>query len=106
MTRQKLYQIIPIPLLAWALVPTNPYVYYTFLRIVCCGCFFFSSLEHRRSNREVWFYAMLGLAIIYNPVFRIHLDRMFWSIVNIATIAVLITALMKTGKNSTGKDRI
>jgi len=38
---------------------------------------------------------MVGLAIVYNPVFRIHLDRSFWSIVNIATIAVLGAAVTK-----------
>lgn len=98
MNRQQLSKIIPIPLLPWALVPTNPYAYYTFLRIVCCGCFFLSALEYKRAERENWFYAMIGLAIVYNPVFRIHLDRTFWSIVNVETIAVLLTALTKKGK--------
>jgi len=95
MNRQQLSHLIPIALLAWALVPTNPYAYYTFLRIVCCGCFFFSALQYKRAERENWFFAMVGLAIVYNPVFRIHLDRSFWSIVNIATIAVLGAAVTK-----------
>lgn len=82
-------------MLAWALVPINPYAYYTFLRIVCCGCFFFSALKYYKLERENWFYTMIGLAIVYNPVFRIHLDRTFWSIVNIATIAILMAALAK-----------
>jgi hypothetical protein len=98
MNRQQLSHIIPIPLLAWAFAPTNSYAYYTFLRIVCCGCFFFSANHYKRSERENWFFAMVGLGIVYNPVFPIHLDRTFWSIVNIATIAVLIAALTKQRK--------
>jgi len=92
--RLPITHLLPIPLLFWALVPANPYAYYMFLRIVCCGCFAYNAVVGRRENRGDWTYAFAGLAVIYNPVFRIHLDRTFWVIVNILTIVFLVAALI------------
>jgi hypothetical protein len=30
-----------------------------------------------------------ALAIVYNPIFRIHMNREFWSVVNVTTIVLL-----------------
>jgi len=82
-------QIIAIIMLLWALNPDNPYGYYVLLRIVLCAiCAFlaFCALEIE-NNKWVW---ILGvMAVIYNPIIRIHMTREIWSVVNIATIVVL-----------------
>ena len=72
-----------------------PYAYYTFLWIVCCGCFGYTALRQHSHRRDSWTFAFAGLAVSYNPVFRVHLDRMFWGFVNILTVVFLIVAYWK-----------
>ena len=87
--------LLPIPFLLWALLPTNPYAYYTFLRVVCCGCFGYTALRHHEQRLDPWAFAFAALAVIYNPILPVHLDRVFWSIVNIGTIVFLMIAFTK-----------
>jgi len=86
-------QIIACGMLLWALNPNNPYVYYIFLRWVCCGIFGF--LAFRTFARDMqgltW---MLGItALVYNPIFRVHLTREIWSVVNVVTVVIAIVSI-------------
>lgn len=83
---------LPITMLGIALVLTMPYSYYTLLRIVCCGCFIWSAIRAHHARFEGIQFAFAGLAVVYNPLLRIHLDRTFWSVVNIVTIIFLTFA--------------
>jgi FtsH-binding integral membrane protein len=92
-------------MLLWALYPENPYAYYILLRWVCCGIFFylsFQALEQEKQN-FVW---ILGItALIYNPIFRVHLNRELWSIINIITIVIAFISIFalrtKNNKSNT-----
>lgn len=95
MKRVWIPQVTVSLMLLWALSPTNPYSYYTFLRIICCGSFvYLATLSNQRKTAH-WQWVFVGLAVIYNPIFRIHLDRPFWSVVNVATVAVLLFSINK-----------
>lgn len=83
---------LPIAMLGIALSPAMPYSYYTLLRIVCCGCFVWSAIRAHRARFEGIHLVFVGLAVIYNPLFRVHLDRAFWSVVNIITVIFLLFA--------------
>lgn len=82
-------EMIGIALLLWALLPFNPYDYYIFLRLALCGIAIYLAFQSHEMNKQVWLYAFIGTAILYNPIFRIHLDRETWSVINIATIILL-----------------
>ena len=83
---------LPVTMLGIALVPSMPYPYYTLLRVVCCGCFVWSAVRAHRARLEGIQFTFVALAATYNPLFRIHFDRTFWSIVNVATIIFLFFA--------------
>lgn len=50
-----------------------PYGYYTLLRLVACGVFTFSAFVAHERNAQVfpWLYGLV--ALIFNPVIKIHL---------------------------------
>ncbi len=97
MKRLWIPQSIAIVMLLLAFNPKNPYGYYILLRWVCCVVFAYLTylaFEQKKQNL-VWVFGFI--AIIYNPVIRIHLTRDIWSIINIITI-IIAGASIKTFK--------
>lgn len=43
-------------------------------------------------NKQGWTWALAITALIYNPIIRVHLTREIWSIINLATIALVIAS--------------
>ena len=81
---------LTIAMLAWALVPSNPYGYYILLRLVVCGACIYLAVSAATLDRPGWTWVLGGAAVLYNPLIRIHLGRDVWEVVNVATIALLI----------------
>ena len=94
-------RILCIILLLWALLPINPYGYYILLRWVCCPCFAYLTLVSYLNGQIpcVWIFAVS--AGIYNPIFRVHLGREIWFIVNIISILLLIVHAIISKKGET-----
>lgn len=72
-----------------ALIPSLPYGYYSVMRWVVCALCVWLALSAHRAGQEPWTWALAIVAGIYNPVFPVHATREAWSIVNLATIAVV-----------------
>ena len=85
-------------MLLWALYPENPYVYYTILRIVIFISAIYISTKYYQASNEKWLWIYGIIAFIYNPIFSIHLNREIWSVVNIATIVVIVISMLKRKK--------
>ena len=81
-----------ILLLLWALYPENPYGYYLLLRWLCFGSFAYLAVLSWRTIVSPWPWVFGVAAGIYNPFLKLHLGRPLWTVVNIATIAVLIAS--------------
>jgi len=80
-------------MLLWALNPDNPYGYYILLRWVSCGVFAFLASKALGAEQQGWVW-MLGItAAVYNPIFRVHLTREIWSVVNVSTIAIAVASV-------------
>ena len=94
-------QIVGIAMLAWALVPANPYGYYILLRIVVCGIFAFLALKAHELKQEGWVWVLSITAVVYNPIFQVHLNRQIWFVVNVATIGLLIATVFVLREKST-----
>ena len=91
--RRKLVWLIPMVALGVALFDM-PYGYYGLLRLLVCGvCLHLAAQEGNGGSGWVW--ALGGCALLYNPIFTIHLGREIWSIVNVATIALLATHMWR-----------
>lgn len=75
-------------MLLWALNPDNPYAYYTLLRWVCCGIFAYLAFQAFEQKKQGWVLVLGITALFYNPIFRVHLNRELWSVVNVVTIGI------------------
>jgi FtsH-binding integral membrane protein len=86
-------QIICIIMLLWALNPDNPYAYYILLRWVCCGVFAYIAFQSFEQKKQGWGWALGITALIYNPFFRVHLNRELWSVINVVTIGMAVVSI-------------
>ncbi|MCX7737657.1 MAG: hypothetical protein N2319_13230 [Candidatus Kapabacteria bacterium] len=83
-------RLVAIVMLSIALLKL-PYGYYTLMRLVLCFSFCFFIYINYSVYRNFLFYPIFGLlAIIYNPVFPLHLGREVWTYVNLVTILTII----------------
>lgn len=78
--------LIPIAMLGAALLPM-PYGYYQFLRLIVCGAAILGAIDANQRGDQPSLIVLAMLAVLYNPVFRIHLDRETWGMINVATAA-------------------
>ena len=77
--------VAPIVFLIVALAPW-PYGYYALLRLAVCGASIwlaFNLINSRVLSGLGW--AFVGLALLYNPVFKIHFERDVWMVLNLAS---------------------
>ena len=77
--------LAPLVVMGIGLLPM-PYGYYFLSRLVVCICaiFFLSQLYKLHERTSVFIF--VGIAILYNPLFPIHLgDKSIWIVVNIIT---------------------
>jgi hypothetical protein len=85
-------KILCVLLLLWALNPNNPYGYYVLLRWICSATFAYLAFHSFQSRLVPWVWVFGTAAGLYNPIFSVHLDRTIWSVVNVVTIALLLTS--------------
>jgi len=76
---------------------TLPYGYYMLLRLVACGVFSFAAfIAFDRKHKVLpWVYGFM--ALVFNPIIKIHLPKEIWSVVDIAS-GVLLLATTKAVK--------
>jgi hypothetical protein len=79
-------------MLVFAAVERHPYSFYTLLRWVCCPVFAYSAFAAYERNRVLWVWVFGTLALLYNPLFRVHLDRNTWTGVNWGTVVAILIA--------------
>ena len=97
-------QVIAIVMLLWALYPENPYGYYILLRWVCCAAFAFLAFQALARDKTPWVWIFGVTAVVYNPLFRIHLTREIWSVVNLATIFIAAASIFVLTRKPKDKD--
>jgi hypothetical protein len=84
--------LVAAGLLVYAVVERHPYSFYTLLRWICCPVFAYSAFAAYEKNRVLWVWVFGVLAGLYNPIFRVHLDRSTWIGVNWFTVGVIAVA--------------
>jgi hypothetical protein len=90
--RMWLPRLLIAVMLLWALNPSNPYAYYTLLRWVSFGVFGYLCVKAVGCDAVGWAWIFGITAGLYNPIFRVHLNRELWSLVNVATAALAIAS--------------
>ncbi len=72
-----------------------PYGYYQLLRIGACLAFAALAYDAHSKGRPAYYWLWLcGLALLYNPILRIHFERETWAILNILAAAALAADLV------------
>lgn len=78
---------VPLVLLVVAVGPW-PYGYYGFLRLVVCASAAYAAYALLSASQRPWLaWTFVGLAILYNPIFRVHFERETWSVINVVSAA-------------------
>jgi hypothetical protein len=83
-------QAIGVVLLVWAIYPDNPSGYYTFLRLICCWVFFYLGALSWKNEIGIFHWPSFLLAILYNPIIPVYLNREFWFVINLLSASYLI----------------
>lgn len=84
--------LVAAAMLVSAALERHPYTFYVLLRWICCPIFAYSAFSAHEKNRVLWPWVFGALAVLYNPIFRVHLDRSTWISVNWFTVGVIIVA--------------
>ena len=87
--------LIPTALLILALLPW-PYGYYKLLRLIVCLVSVWLAYGQWRLDNAIsgWVVALGATAILYNPLFPIHLTREIWSVLNLITAGLFLGHLL------------
>ena len=78
-------------------VDRHPYSYYTLLRLVVCSvslysAYFYYKVFHDELNIWVWIFG--AIAVLFNPIKPIYLDKYIWQYVDFAVAAILSASLL------------
>ncbi|MEJ5306269.1 MAG: DUF6804 family protein [Ignavibacteria bacterium] len=88
----RVVNIIAVILLFWSL-DRHPYSYYTLLRFVVFGVSVYSVYLFITIKKSNWAWIHIMIAILFNPIFPIYLDRNIWRYVDIAAAIVFLVSL-------------
>lgn len=75
-----------------------PYGYYTLLRIVATVAFVWAAIAAYERECEVLPWVFSVMAIVFNPIIKIHLPREVWAAVDIAA-GILLLATQSVVRN-------
>jgi hypothetical protein len=81
--------IVPAAMALIALAPL-PYGYYVLLRIAVCGAAAFLAWTHYNVTRKIgaWIIGLGLIAVLFNPLTPIHLNRDIWAVIDIGAVVV------------------
>jgi hypothetical protein len=77
-----------------------PYGYYQLVRFVAMFGFSFFAFSHYQINDIKLFVFYIGLAILFQPFYKIALGRALWNIIDIAISSFLLVSIFHSSKRS------
>lgn len=85
-------RIVTAVLLMLALLEL-PYSYYTMLRLIVCLVFVHNVTRVVKDGSRQWVWLYGGIALLFNPLIPVHLDRVTWAIVDLGTACVSLVSI-------------
>lgn len=77
-----------------------PYGYYQFVRFISMCGFAYLAYSSNEVNNKNEAFVYIGLAILFQPIFKIALGRTIWNIVDvIAGIGLILSVFQNKDKN-------
>jgi hypothetical protein len=81
---------------ALALAPIHwPYGYYQFLRLAVTALAIWLAVAASRQRSTSWTVLGVGMALLYNPVIPVYLNRATWLPIDLAAAALCVVAAIK-----------
>ena len=74
--------------------------FYTLLRWVCCAVFAYSGVVSFQMKRVSWLSIFAVLAVLFNPIFPLGLDRTQWIVADWFSIGAMVIAALAFWKAS------
>jgi FtsH-binding integral membrane protein len=78
---------------------SNRWDFYTVLRWICCAAFAYSAVVAGQMQLTFWTWAFGLLAILFNPIIPIYLQRQFWQIIDYAALVIIFLASIVFTRN-------
>jgi len=87
--------LIAAMMLVFAAAEKQPDSFYTLLRWVCCAVFAYSAVTSLQMKRMLWLGIFAVLAVLFNPIVPLGLDRPQWVVADWFSIgAIVISAFV------------
>ncbi len=87
--------LIAAVMLVFAAAEKQPDSFYTLLRWVCCAVFAYSAVTSLQMKRMLWLGIFAVLAVLFNPIVPLGLDRTQWVVADWFSIgAIVISAFV------------
>jgi hypothetical protein len=84
--------LIAALMLVFAAAEKQPDSFYTLLRWVCCAVFAYSAITSLQMKRMLWLVIFGALAVLFNPIFPLPLDRSQWIVADWFSIGAMVIA--------------
>jgi len=84
--------LIAAVMLVFAAVEKQPDSFYTLLRWVCCAVFAFSGVTSFQMKRMLWLCIFGVLAVLFNPILPLGLNRTQWIVADWFSIGAMLIA--------------
>ena len=81
--------LLAIPAGIWS------YGYYVFLRWVVTGTALFVLWVVYKLEKKIWIGLMAITAILFNPIFPIHLDKETWVVIDLVVVGLFLVSIFK-----------
>jgi hypothetical protein len=78
----------------------HPYSFYALLRWICCAAFAYAAFMASEKNRVLWLWIFGVLAVLFNPIIPVHLQRDTWQIVDWGALGVIVIAVVAFWRDS------
>lgn len=72
-----------------------PYSFYELVRFAAALAFVFISYDYFKSKKDVLGFVFAGLALLFQPFFKVSLGRTLWNFVDVIVAAVLIILIVR-----------
>ncbi len=84
--------LIAAVMLVFAAAEKQSDSFYTLLRWVCCAVFVYSAITSLQMKRMLWLGIFVALAVLFNPIFPLGLDRTQWIVADWFSIGAVVFA--------------
>ena len=85
--------IISITFLLLAIGGKFPYGFYTLLRLIVCGTTAYLAWLAYENKKQAWVWSFGFLAVLFNPLIPIFLDRVTWVVIDLFVAIFLIISV-------------